>query len=434
MFYMPLNILPLDYQGQAMSVAKQLLQTGQSAASGLAAIGKGIGAIFLLFVIFYYISALLDGGKFQTKMLWPFVIYLMVCNFGLIASPVLSFVTTLQKGCIDHCVQLKTNLRAEADPSGETTSIWGLVMKKVNQDEVAAGIENTDEVAISLTEDIDVGNADGSGGAASPTGGGGYSGGTGDPGSYSSGSGGSSQKATKEKGLKGLGKQIAKTLKNWEQTVFGGFINVFSVSIPQAVNTVGVYVKWGFAALLASLLQFICSAASLIMICFGGVMMAIVVAFGPITFAFGVFPGNGRVIGAWCIRLCQFALYSPLAYLIDAFNMSIFTHITLQSGSEVLMTVAILLCNIACLFSIPGIAAMIIEGASGSISLSQGLSSMSSWGSAAMRTVSGPSGIAKWLVDIGEGRRDDRQADILRSINDATGGNPEYGLNSKKKK
>ena len=433
MFYIPLNILPLDYQGQAMSVAKQLLQTGQSAASGLAAIGKGIGAIFLLFVIFYYISALLDGGKFQTKMLWPFVIYLMVCNFGLVASPVLSFVTTLQKGCIDHCVQLKTNLRAEADPSGETTSIWGLVMKKVNQDEVASGIVDNDEVAISLTEDIEVGNLDGSGGAASPTGGGGYSGGSGDPGSYS-GSGGSSQKATKEKGLKGLGNQIAKTLKNWEQNIFGGFINVFSVSIPKAVNTIGVYVKWGFAALLASILQFICSAASLIMICFGGVMMAIIVAFGPITFAFGVFPGNGRVIGAWCIRLCQFALYSPLAYLIDAFNMSIFTHITLQSGSEVLMTVAILLCNIACLFSIPGIAAMIIEGASGSISLSQGLSSMSTWGSSAMRIAMGPSGIAQWAMDLGERGRDKSQMEILRSINDATGGNPEYGLNSKKKK
>lgn len=423
------------------------MNTASSAANGLVAIGKGIGAIFLLFVIFYYVSAMLDGGKFQTKMLWPLLVFVIVCNFGLFASPVLSFVQSLQKGCIDVCKSrkesIKTSMGADSD-----ASILSIFWQHAKLEAEQSGESALDEEAIVLIEENEAGNGGstsfngGTGATGGDAGGGGRTSGEGTA-EGGNGSGGitfvyptdqdsNTSKVSKAKGLKGLGNAILKCLQTWENKLASTFMDGFNVG-RNAFKSAAVYIKYGAVGILAAVCQFIASVASILMILFGGVMMAVVVAFGPITFAFGIFPGNGRVIGSWCIRLCQFALYSPIAYMVDTFSLAL-AKMLINNDGQILLVLALLLCNIALLFSIPGIASMIIEGASGSVSLSQGLTSMSQWGSTAMRVAGSPLKGMQAYRDFFERKRDNKEMDILRSINDATGGNPEYGLNPKKGK
>lgn len=106
-------------------------------------------------------------------------------------------------------------------------------------------------------------------------------------------------------------------------------------------------------------------------------MAGLIVAFGPITFAFAIFPGQGGTIKSWVIRLCQFSLWAPICALVDCFSYKIFDMLAdAGAGSSVLMAIAVAICNLVALTSVPSIASMIIEGAQGAVSLSNGLQTM----------------------------------------------------------
>lgn len=407
-----------DLTQKAFSTTKVILDTAKDAAGGLSAIGKGIASIFLLFVIFYYISAMLDGGKFQTKMLWPFLVYVMVCNFNFFSSPVISFATTLQRECASLCYEKTNTIKSSLSESHSgKTSMWQIFIEHARLENQKTGAEEADDMAIEIVEEV----TETSGGGSSSDGG---------------GEGSSSTETKKTTKLSGLGAGLTKALSDfWQNTVIGMFSS-FSVGFQKGVSTVSIYMKYGLLGILASIIQLVCSAASLMMIFFGGVMMAVVIAFGPVTLAFAVFPGNGKVIGTWCIRLCQFALYSPIVFLIDTFNMALFQAM-LKADMHILLLIAILICNIALLFSVPGIASMIIEGASGAVSLSQGLNSASQWGSSAMKIAASPGrgilAVSRLGAILGEPKRDSQQLEVLKSINEAVGGSSQNGMNSKKK-
>jgi uncharacterized membrane protein len=67
-----------------INISSQLLDfVNDTCGKAFAEIGIGIGSIMLLFVVIYYITSILDGGKFQLKMLFPVFIYFLVCNFFL---------------------------------------------------------------------------------------------------------------------------------------------------------------------------------------------------------------------------------------------------------------------------------------------------------------------------------------------------------------
>ncbi|MBQ8482928.1 MAG: hypothetical protein IJ504_01325 [Bacteroidales bacterium] len=132
-------------------------------------------------------------------------------------------------------------------------------------------------------------------------------------------------------------------------------------------------------------MSWICSGVSFCLKIFGIMMTSVVVVFGPISFAFAILPGRGANVVSWFIRICQFALFGPLCAFIDAFTVSAYLLLDSSAGNAMgfLMVFAITLANLVGLVSVPTIASMIIEGASGAVSLSQGLQTISS---AAMAT------------------------------------------------
>lgn len=403
-----------ELKNNAVSVVNEIMTTAGQAAAGISEIGTGIASIFLLFVIFYYVSAILDGGKFQTKMLYPLLVYMAVCHFNLFSAPVISFVEILQNKTTDTCSTVMEGVRDQM--GAKDKSIFGVMIDGAKNELNHIAEENRrqqETLAATLADDILEDN---------PVSQGAESGGT---------SGETKNKAvTLSSVVKGAYDFIH---LRWLKEAIGS-IQVGNVTLDDYGT---IYVKWGFAGLLASVCQFICSAMFLMMIIFGGVLTALTLVFGPITFAFAVFPGNGRLIGTWAIRLCQYSLYSPLVYICQAFIYTAFSQIRAgNGGGSMLFCFAVILANMACIFSVPGIAATIIEGASGSLSLATGLSTMSNSVSGAAKVVTGPFRTG-WrglqaVRNMGESRRDTQEMEILRSINDGVKGNPEYGLNPKK--
>jgi len=148
------------------------------------------------------------------------------------------------------------------------------------------------------------------------------------------------------------------------------------------------------------------------------------VAFGPITFGFAVFPGQGRNILSWFLRLCQFALWAPICALIDVFSVMIFDEMasnSLSTGS-LAMAIAVAVCNLVALTSVPTIASMIIEGAQGAVSLSQGLQTisagMTAGGTAAAAVGSGAVGAGQLALG----------TNATQSIRDAVAGAKQGGV------
>lgn len=404
-------------KNSAISIVNEIMTTAGQAAAGISEIGKGIASIFLLFVIFYYVSAILDGGKFQTKMLYPLLVYMAVCHFNLFSAPVISFVETLQNRTTQACSEVMAKERRAM--GGEDKSIFAVMVDGAKNELNHIAEENKrqqENMAASLAFDILEDN---------PVSQGAESGGT---------SGESKNKSVVLSGMGDFARDAFKFASSYWLYEAIGSIQVGGVSLDDYGT---IYVKWGFAGLIASLCQWICSAMFLMMIIFGGVLTALTLVFGPITFAFAVFPGNGRLIGTWAIRLCQYSLYSPLVYICQAFIYTAFSQIGEgNGGGSILFCFAVILANMACIFSVPGIAATIIEGASGSLSLATGLSTMTSSVRGAAQVVTSPF-TTGWkglqaIRNMGESRRDTQQMDILRSINDGVNGNPEYGLNPKK--
>ena len=72
-------MLPLEINyGEGISIVRELTSYAEGLAETFGAVGRGIGAVMLLVVVFYYISSILDGGKFQIKMFISFFSFSLV--------------------------------------------------------------------------------------------------------------------------------------------------------------------------------------------------------------------------------------------------------------------------------------------------------------------------------------------------------------------
>lgn len=311
-------------------------------AEGLGKIGVGIGAIMLLIVVIYHITAMLDGGRFQMKMLIPLLLFFIVCNFTWIAKPVLFFTTTLTETLSTKLVELKKGVLNPDDMDDITTICDSYIAYKLEDDPTNPNYKGH-------ATDNDQGEE-----TSAPL---------------------SSVSA------KGFGGVIVKGVF---ETSANSISQDFATTKNEEVRKKKTSETHSGPGLLCRLVTWLCVAFGYCLKVFGIMMTSIVVAFGPITFAFAILPGRGSNIASWFIRICQFALYGPLCYFLDAFTSCAYK--LLDSGtSSVGWTVvfALTIANLVGLLSVPTIASMIIEGASGAVSLSQGLQSI---GGATMTT------------------------------------------------
>ena len=336
-----------------LSLTDTVLNATEGIIEPLTAVGKGIASVFLLVVVFVYVSQILDGGKFQVKMLVPLVVYTAVCNFGLVAKPCVYFAVTIQRECRAACMGARENIigNIAGKDASKVTSIFDAF--------VSGALENADETEIDFQVPPDE---------------------VGSPGETSEEK--KSWFARKFEEVKAWGSNLLGILgRAWDKYVVGYFWNGF------VKNPLG-FIHLGLTGLIAMFCDIIAQLVELAVSAMGAIMMGIVIAFGPITWAFAVWPGNTKTIGAWAIRLCQFALYSPICCLISTFSLSIIQQMcgglrnvlygNLEQFADgvtgsLMPLIALLLGMTAALMSVPAIASMIIEGAQGAVSLSQGL-------------------------------------------------------------
>lgn len=396
----------------SVSLTKMILGNATAVMGGIMNVGKGIGSVFILFVIFYYVSAILDGGKFQTKMLFPLLVYFAVCNFKFVSVPVVNFATTIQNACVSVCEGRKAGMLRDIAGGSETNNIFQAFMANAkNQEQQTAEQERLEKEMASYDEavlEIDEGDADISEAEADAK------------------VRNKSVKGGSKSWFKNLGSNIGNALKKvwmWQNEMIMKFFFLF---IPGSYdeNKEANYqlMAWGVPGAIALILQWVTVAVSFAMKGLAAILIAIVVAFGPVTWAFAIFPGNQRVLASWAIRIVQFSLYAPIIALIDTFSVSILYSAASVAGAHgaagsLLQLLGILICNLVALTSTPTIASMIIEGASGSVSLTGGMQMISGavTTSAAMMTAlpRGGFNLAAKLksyqadkVMAGEGRRD----------------------------
>lgn len=347
-------MLPLEINyGEGISIVRELTSYAEGLAETFGAVGRGIGAVMLLVVVFYYISSILDGGKFQIKMLIPFLIFLFVCNFSWIATPVTSFTGAITSSLVESCNSMNGNIKDKYDCK-ESATINDMY-NSMHQDEAG-----------DAQQIIDDAYAD-------------YSG------TKDEEAGGDVKDGDEEPQPKGVFGKMSYHVKKG----IGDAATKGSLNMQKEMSTAGLDTdnsgkgfkpttkNLGLLGPISSIISFICKIMSFVLMAFGGVMTAIIVAFGPITWAFAIFPGQGATIKSWFIRLCQFSLWSPICALVDCFSVKLFDIMaTAQGAGPILMAIAVAVCNLVALTSVPTIASMIIEGAQGAVSLSQGLQAM----------------------------------------------------------
>lgn len=387
----------------SLETSKAILELGQSAMGGFKEIGIGIASIFILFVIFYYVTAILDGGKFQTKMLWPLALYVIICNFNLVAQPTIGFTTALQAGCINVCNGFQASALAKASNGLFTAD----ECKNMTLAEIFIAKRNKENPPPKASEELEP-----------------------DPpvvleqhSGYDT-NGHYTETVVTEKPVEEKGTPLNRI----KRAIVDAF-NKIKENIQMSFWKGESAIKYGLPGAAAILLQWITTILGIALKGLGSVMTGIIIAFGPITWAFAVFPGNNKVIGSWFIRLCQFSLYGPLVALINAFCSALLLSFSGGAGGSgsFFAILSLLVCNIVALTSIPSIASMIIEGASGSVSLSQGMqtagAAASAVGGAAMAPVKGGWNMNKELWNLrsmktqtGEESRDSNMMHALNSI------------------
>lgn len=355
MLELSLAMLPLDVEG-AVNMTKTLTDFASGPmAAAFANVGRGIGGIMLLIVALYYITSILDGGKFQIKMLLPLLIFILVCNFAWVASPVTSFTSAITSSLVESCRQKKYDI-LEKNGCSETATINDLnnaKREKRNDGEIVNEFAGKSEDATKVKDESDI--------ETDPT-------------------TATEKNAGKEKwwqrrikdginsSARGASEGLHKELSGEKMVEANSTSQGWKMQLPD----------FSFQSIVSTIVSWICKIMSYVLSAFGAVMTGLIVAFGPITWGFAVFPGQGRTILSWFLRLCQFALWAPIVALIDTFSTMIFD--TMASGSlsvgSVMMSICVGVCNLVALTSVPTIASMIIEGAQGAVSLSQGLQTM----------------------------------------------------------
>ena len=306
-------------------------------AEGLGKIGVGIGAIMLLIVVIYYVISMLDGGKFQMKMLVPLLLFFVVCNFNWVSKPLLMFTTTLTESLTKELIDLK---KTALNPNYLDD------ISTINDAYIANHLEN-DPTSETHPDNQDTGD-EASPGAQAPI----------------------SSASADDVASKFADKTISKITEK--------VVSDFSTTGNNDVLEKKTSERFSFAGILCQLMSWICSAFAFCLKIFGIMMTSIVVGFGPVTFAFAILPGKGANIASWFIRICQFALYGPLCTFIDTFTSCAYSLLETELAVGWLMVFGLTVANLVGLLSVPTIASMVIEGAAGAVSLSQGLQSIGS--------------------------------------------------------
>lgn len=399
--------------------------------NGAAALGKGIGAIMLLFVVFYYASAILDGGKFQLKMLWPLVIFICAANFSIISKPVLSFTGAISGGIANSAASGGASLQEIANKTSRAASDnAGHVTMEEHMGEVLDQMREVDLESYHVNTHIPVKQR----GMPTKV----YESKSSKDGSYTTvmefAEGSPITRHTKnsliEKGrtdeadysdMSSLSRVLQdfydKTIKkSWTQ-LWADIL--YAISDEQLDNN---SINGNlFILIVAALLKFFVNIFALVMTAFGSIMTTIFIAFGPLIWGFAVFPGMGKNIGSWLIRLCQFALYGPVTIFIKNLSLSLLTiwgaeTYTTATGMSFVGNCAAFVCAIFMLANVPSICSMIIEGAQGSASLSGGYHAMQ--GALSTALTGGVVGQAiERYRNLGEKGRDEDQLNVLNDIN-----------------
>lgn len=344
-------LLPLAGE-KSLNIMKELssFATGDMAAS-FAAVGKGIGAIMLLIVALYYITSILDGGKFQLKMLLPLLIFILVCNFSWVSGPVVSFTQTITSSLVSTCETKRNSIKAKN----------GCLDSANINDMNNAIMEGGDD---GPTVDYRIGKTD-------------------DRGKKEEEADGTEKQYSNKRGGGMLARGVHRGATTAANNASYNFQRETSGETYVDAQDEGKKLKDSnitWQGIISSVVSFVCQIMSKVLEAFGAVMTGIIIAFGPITFAFAVFPGQGRNILSWFLRLCQFSLWAPIVAVIDTFSVMIFDTLATTSftAGSLAMAIAVAICNLVALTSVPTIASMIIEGAQGAVSLSSGLQSIGS--------------------------------------------------------
>lgn len=383
--------------GTTVDLLGPLLGKMNSALSGLTAVGAGLASVFILIVIFVYTSKILEGGKFEAKMLLPLFIYLAVSNFGVVKGVVLPFTQGISKGCLAAVGDSrKKALQDMAGGDSDVSTLSQAMMAKLKKEHAS----NMDAASDKLNGDdkTEDDNTD-------------------------SGENQDFEDNDQKKLFGGITSVIQK-IASLPQSLWDKFMDKLKemfLFMYKAADLHHMALKYSLWFVLIGAMQILLDIMSFAMQALGAVMICIIMAFGPITWAFAVIPGNAGVIKSWFIRLCQFSLYGPIIAVINTFMVIMCDTLSGSGSSESftsvgsdLLNVAMVLCglfaNFIALTSVPSIASMIIEGATGNVnSLSSGAQILGS-------TVGAPISMATKFITIGEKGRDVQQGATLSSI------------------
>lgn len=355
----------LDTATQTMNLTKSITDfAAGDMASGFAAVGKGIGAIMLLIVVIYYISSILDGGKFQLKMLFPLLIFLFVCNFSWISKPVLSFTSTIT-GSLTTSVDNTRFNALEQNGLKKSATIADMHNNEVVKEQRGMSLgyaligpggqllynifSKSRERRLGGSSATDAVNASAD--------------------DQRRDEGGFLHRKIK----KGVHEELLQLSADFQAEASGEDYQDIGSDVEDTTKKQYGSDHFTWSKIILVILSWITKILSTVLRAFGAVMTGIIVAFGPITFAFAILPGQGGTIKSWFIRLCQFSLYAPIVSLIDSFVVQSFYLVVNGNGESILMSIALTVCSLVALTSVPSIASMIIEGAQGAVSLSGGL-------------------------------------------------------------
>lgn len=309
-----------------------ILPSAVELAEGMSYIGVGIGAVMLLIVTIYHIIKILEGNKFEMKMLVPLLIFFVVCNFGWAAKPVLRFTTTMTRGLTTEVVEAKNNM-LNPDGTGEISTVNDYYRKYQMEDDITN--PNSEE---NMEDPEDAQGAE------------------------------SGTKMTDESSDTFADKLIDMAISKINSKVQSDFATTGSEEVRQKNTIEGN--SW--VGICATMWGWIASLFAAVLKIFGSFMTCVVVGFGPITFAFAMIPGKAQNIMSWFIRICQFALFGPIVYFLEALIAHCYVLFT-NDGASFFQVCVFEICFLVALLSTPTIASMIIEGAQGAVSLSQGL-------------------------------------------------------------
>ena len=412
-------VLDTELPSIAGKVMDTVLGAGGTVAEAMTELGIGIASIFLLISVFKNIAATIEGGQFQSQMLLPLVLYMIICNFSIVTTVVNGYVNTVNtkaeaavRKYKESQLDGKTSLQyyfentVKNNPAAKAKLIEYRDKMKEEKEGLTSGKNAKDESLVNVeikagtTLHVDTQ---------------------------------AMLDYNKEKAQEGdtegggwLSKLIGK-LKDAIQDIIRESVESWQIwgkgngagGLLDFVENIMVNGASWFCALL---MQWLVCIVSFLQTALGAIMIGVLIAFGPLTWAFALFPGNGKTIFTWFVRLGQFSLYGPLVYIVEAFNMALLSmtvngQVTVAGDSvngffggvfSAFVIIAPLAVNLVCLFSVPALATMIIEGAVGSVSLFANFSSALN-----VRTM---------IEQLGETSRDNRQADLLQQIVNNTGG------------